>query len=124
MAPLYGRGEEPRSQGESPGEMVPSLPLRTDESVGEESVRDKWARITLEMEQDLLGEEKKKRTGPNWLMFTPIFWAPVFPIIRLTFRNNATVRVRAFAAAIGLANVHAFYIMNDPDGELFAPRKV
>jgi hypothetical protein len=83
----------------------------------------KWARIAAEMKGEMLQEQRGSgRTGPNWLMFTPIFWAPVFPVIRLSLRNRPVARVRAFVGAIALANLHAFWIINDPEGELFKRR--
>ncbi|KAG8466910.1 hypothetical protein KFE25_008289 [Diacronema lutheri] len=87
---------------------------------GVENASDKWARITREMERDLLGGGKAaSRTGPNWKFFTPLLWAPVFPVIRLSLRNRPTARVRAFVAAIALANMHGIWLVNDPEGELF-----
>jgi hypothetical protein len=87
-----------------------------------EDSKAKWARITAEMKGDMLQEQRGSgRSGPNWLMFTPILWAPVFPVIRLSLRSRPVARVRAFVGAIVLANVHAFWIINDPEGELFKP---
>ena len=85
----------------------------------EENSKTKWARIAAEMKDDMAKEQRSGRTGPNWMMFSPILWAPVFPVIRLSLRNRPVARVRAFVGAIALANLHAFWIINDPEGELF-----
>jgi hypothetical protein len=89
-----------------------------------ESPKAKWARITAEMDAERLGEGRSGAggSGPNWKFFTPLLWAPVFPVIRLALRNRPTARVRAFVAAIALANVHGIWLVNDPGGELFKPR--
>lgn len=85
-----------------------------------ETPREKWARITTEMDRDMRSEgEQRARSGPNWKMFTPILWAPVFPSIRIALRNRPVARTRAFVAAVALANVHGFWLVMDPGGELF-----
>lgn len=92
---------------------LPSRPTEALQAPDNENVKDKWARITAEMEADLLGDARgKKSGGPNWKMFTPLIWAPIFPVIRLTLRNKPTARVRAFVAAIALANVHGIWLVN------------
>lgn len=92
------------------------------ERPAQELPKDKWARITAEMERDLLGDERggKRDSGPNWKFFTPLLWAPVFPIIRLSLAKRPAARTRAFVGAILLANLHGIWLVNDPGGELFS----
>ena len=45
-------------------------------------------------------------------MAVPLLYAPLLPLIRLTLRHNPPVRDAAFAAAVGVALLHAGYIMS------------
>ena len=52
----------------------------------------------------------------NWLYLTPIAWAPAFPLLRLGLAKVPVhQRHWALGAAIFLANVHAIWLINQPD---------
>ena len=58
-----------------------------------------------------LGEQRL-----DWKFLTPLVWAPAFPIIRhSTARLPQSTRNLIIAGAIVLANLHGFWLINNPD---------
>jgi len=52
----------------------------------------------------------------DWKFLTPLVWAPAFPVIRLTTRQlDPTTRLWFIGSAILAANLHAFWLINNPD---------
>lgn len=65
------------------------------------------------------GVERDGKRGPNYKFLTPLLWAPLFPVIRMSLSSYPKARTRAFICAILLANVHGIWLVNDPEGKLF-----
>ena len=62
------------------------------------------------------GRRKLTHQPTNWKFLTAIIWAPAFPAIRhMTARMEHYQRLRIVFAAIGVANLHAFWLINNPD---------
>ena len=62
------------------------------------------------------GRRKLTQQPTNWKFLTAIIWAPVFPAIRhATAGMEHYRRLRYVGVAIGLANLHAFWLINNPD---------
>ena len=56
------------------------------------------------------------RSAPiDWKFLTPLIWAPVFPTIRHSLRYFPKARSYIFGGAIVLANMHGFWLINNPD---------
>mmetsp|Transcript_40160 Transcript_40160/g.80525 ORF Transcript_40160/g.80525 Transcript_40160/m.80525 type:complete len:98 (+) Transcript_40160:118-411(+) len=52
----------------------------------------------------------------QWKFLTPLIWAPAFPFIRMSLgRLSKRAQPWGIGAAIMLANVHAFWLINNPD---------
>ena len=52
----------------------------------------------------------------DWKFLTPLFWAPTFPIIRLASKRlPPSQRNVLIGVAIGMANLHGFWLINNPD---------
>ena len=52
----------------------------------------------------------------DWKFLTPLFWAPTFPFIRHTTKNwPPSRRNPAIGIAILMANLHGFWLINNPD---------
>ena len=52
----------------------------------------------------------------QWKFLTPLIWAPAFPIIRhSTARMQPRARMIAVGTAIAIANLHGFWLINNPD---------
>ena len=58
----------------------------------------------------------KIQQKPQWRFLSPLIWAPVFPIIRLSFgRISKRLQPYALATTIIMANFHAFFLIMNPD---------
>ena len=53
--------------------------------------------------------------GVKWKMVTPLVWAPAFPIIRHSLRAFPAMRTRIIFGCIVVANLHGFWLINNPD---------
>ena len=52
----------------------------------------------------------------QWKFLTPLMWAPIFPAIRLSTKSMSPgKRNICIGIAIGLANLHGFFLINNPD---------
>ena len=51
-------------------------------------------------------------TNFEWKFLTPLVWAPAFPFLR---RAPPSVRPYVFGGAILVANMHGFWLINNPD---------
>ena len=52
----------------------------------------------------------------QWKFFTPLLWAPAFPIIRFsTAGMEPRKRHICLGVAILIANLHGFWLINNPD---------
>ncbi|GAB5357145.1 hypothetical protein AAMO2058_000348900 [Amorphochlora amoebiformis] len=47
---------------------------------------------------------------PNWYMMTPLVWAPIIPLWRISTFHNRNLQRNGTLAIICLANLHAFGI--------------
>jgi hypothetical protein len=56
-------------------------------------------------------EYNAKRQASQRNMMVPLLYAPLAPLIRIGLRHNPPLRDAAFAGAIGVALIHAGYIM-------------
>lgn len=50
-----------------------------------------------------------------WKFFTPLIWAPAFPFIRMACNRRPQARPFVITAAILVANMHGFWLINNPD---------
>ncbi len=66
-------------------------------------------RTPEEMDQPV---QVPKARGPNWAVMTPLIWAPMLPLIRISLKDNPVLMRRAFAAGIVAANVHALFVFS------------
>ena len=91
------------------------------QNADKQATRAKWDKIADEMDRELARDSRGQRAGggPNWKFFSPLLWAPVFPVIRIALKNRPSARTRAFVGAIALANIHGMWLVNDPDGDIF-----
>ena len=63
-----------------------------------------------------LGGPPSKGTIDQWKFLTPLVWAPLFPIIRMTTsRLSKRVQPWAVGFAILVANLHGFWLIQNPD---------
>jgi len=53
--------------------------------------------------------------GVKWEMITPLIWAPAFPFIRHSLRAFPAMRTRIIFGCIVVANLHGFWLINNPD---------
>ena len=52
----------------------------------------------------------------QWKFLTPLFWAPAFPIIRLGLgKLSKRAQPWGLGFAIVIANLHGFWLINNPD---------
>ena len=52
----------------------------------------------------------------DWKFFTPLFWAPAFPFIRHSTKGmKPGTRNMYLGIAIAIANLHGFWLINNPD---------
>ena len=52
----------------------------------------------------------------QWKFLTPMVWAPAFPLLRgITSRMQTPARMATLGTAILIANLHAFWLINNPD---------
>mmetsp|Transcript_60536 Transcript_60536/g.160113 ORF Transcript_60536/g.160113 Transcript_60536/m.160113 type:complete len:96 (+) Transcript_60536:11-298(+) len=53
----------------------------------------------------------------QWKFLTPLLWAPTFPLIRLTTSHPRLQAVRPYVigGCIVVANLHGFWLINNPD---------
>ena len=52
----------------------------------------------------------------DWKFFTPLIWAPIFPFIRHSTKNlQPNTRYALIGTAILIANLHGFWLINNPD---------
>ena len=55
-------------------------------------------------------------TIAQWKFLTPLVWAPLFPVIRMTTgRLSKRAQPWALGLAIAVANLHGFWLINNPD---------
>ena len=47
---------------------------------------------------------------PNWALLVPIFYAPLFPLMRIALKGNPRLP-QYYAGALGAALTHAAYMM-------------
>ena len=50
-----------------------------------------------------------------WKFLTPVVWAPVFPILRMSTSRLPQYRLQILGGAILIANLHGFWLINNPD---------
>lgn len=72
-----------------------------------------------DMKQDpsMAGERRKlKEQEVSWKFLSAMIWAPAFPIIRhSTSKLTGARRLQVIFSAIAVANLHAFWLINNPD---------
>ena len=62
------------------------------------------------------GRRKLPEQKLDWKFLTPLVWAPTFPIIRMSTKNlRPGQRNLAIGVAILIANLHGFWLINNPD---------
>ena len=75
------------------------------------------AKLTARSEGGRAAAERKlPEPQLPWKFLTPLVWAPVFPMIRHSTKGlQPRSRNALIAVAIGVANVHGFWPINNPD---------
>ena len=53
----------------------------------------------------------------QWKFLTTLIWAPAFPIIRHSLKAFPSARTYVLGGAILVANLHGFWLINNPDLE-------
>ena len=53
--------------------------------------------------------------GVQWKFLSPLVWAPTFPILRITTVRFPAARPWVIGAAILVANLHGFWLIQNPD---------
>ena len=61
------------------------------------------------MAESTQGQVVHKRE-PNWALLVPIFYAPLFPLMRIALKGNPRLP-QYYAGALGAALTHAAYMM-------------
>ena len=51
----------------------------------------------------------------EWKFLTSLVWAPAFPLIRHSLRSFPQMRTRIMFGCIVVANMHGFWLINNPD---------
>ena len=73
----------------------------------------------LDMATDEVPHGDRRRLKMQTVAFkllTPLVWAPIFPVIRhTTARLQPTQRLWFIGSAILVANLHGFWLINNPD---------
>ena len=62
--------------------------------------------------------DRRKLQTPAALPYkflTPIVWAPAFPLLRLATTKFPTIRPYVIGGAIVAANLHGFWLIQNPD---------
>ena len=69
------------------------------------------------MPEDAPTEASRRLPEGNvpWRFFTPLVWAPVFPALRMACNWRPAARPYAIGLAIAAANLHGFWLINNPD---------
>lgn len=74
------------------------------------------ARKVVPVAGDDGGRRKLVQQPIDWKFITALIWAPAFPVIRhATSRMDHTKRLGCIFTAIAIANMHAFWLINNPD---------
>ena len=82
------------------------------------STSDADARLASRSANVVSDDRLRKLPQPqlDWKFFTPLIWAPTFPIIRMSTKNMQTSsRTAVIGVAILVANLHGFWLINNPD---------
>ena len=61
------------------------------------------------MAESTQGKVVHKRE-PNWALLVPIFYAPLFPLMRIALKGNPRLP-QYYAIGLGTALAHAAYVM-------------
>ena len=64
-----------------------------------------------------MSERRKLSTDTTvpFKFLTPLVWAPAFPLLRLATTKLPHLRPYVIGGAIVLANLHGFWLINNPD---------
>eukprot|EP00293_Proteomonas_sulcata_P010248 CAMPEP_0184289912 /NCGR_PEP_ID=MMETSP1049-20130417/2283_1 /TAXON_ID=77928 /ORGANISM="Proteomonas sulcata, Strain CCMP704" /LENGTH=71 /DNA_ID=CAMNT_0026596899 /DNA_START=352 /DNA_END=567 /DNA_ORIENTATION=+ len=62
----------------------------------------------MDMEQENVPQKRK----PNYMMMTPLIWAPTLPMVRIVMKNSPpALRDKVFLSFVGLAFSHGVYVI-------------
>ena len=86
---------------------------------GKSGLSDVEARLSAHSRRQPVGDgDRQKLPTPqmDWKFFTPLIWAPMFPIIRHSTKSlQPATRYTMIGVAILIANLHGFWLINNPD---------
>ena len=74
------------------------------------------ARLASHQAQHANDERKLPEPPLPWKFLSPLVWAPIFPFVRFTTKSwPQRHRNILLGVAIGIANLHGFWLINNPD---------
>ncbi|KAK9706111.1 hypothetical protein RND81_07G104600 [Saponaria officinalis] len=63
--------------------------------------------------ESMKNQQLHRKKGPNLMLFLPLIYAPVLPLIRITLKRNPVLRDRLFYGVLAGAFVHGTYLVTD-----------
>ena len=77
------------------------------------------AKLQMHQQRHDAGQDDRKRLETPelpWKFLSPLMWAPIFPAVRLSTRSMPQgQRNVLIGVAILAANLHGFWLINNPD---------
>ncbi|KAL9242412.1 hypothetical protein vseg_016407 [Gypsophila vaccaria] len=58
-------------------------------------------------------QQMHRKKGPNLMLFLPLIYAPVLPLIRITMKHKPVMRDRLFYGVLAGAFIHGTYLVTD-----------